>query len=218
MDYNLSLQRLKMKFNRILFSFLIGFAILMLAMFNIPNASAQVIMQQPTGSIPTVTGTPKGPVAAVSIDQEDPVNVRSGPGTLYDEVGVLLPGQEAPVLGRTSGGDWLLIEYPGGPNNQGWVYAPIVLPITAEIPIVEIPPTVTPLMTNTINPTLAAQFITTPVPTRLATYTPVDPLIVATYQDMARTSILGGIPMGLVILIIAGTGAILALLSLIRNR
>ena len=73
-------------------------------------------------------------------------------------------------------------------------------------------------MTETINPTLAAQFITTPIPTRLATYTPVEPLVVATYQDQARTHILGGIPMGLIILIMFGIGSILALISFIRNR
>ena len=202
----------------LLYSLLTGLMILMLVTLDFQGVEAQEIMQQPTGSIPTVTGTPKGVIATVFLDQEDPVNVRSGPGTLYDEVGVLMPGQDALVKGRTSGGDWLLIDYPGAPGNQGWIYAPLVDLSAGEVQIVEIPPTVTPLVTETINPTLAAQFIKTPIPTRLATYTPVDPLVVATYEDVTNTSILGGVPMGLAILIVSGLGGILAVISVIRSR
>jgi hypothetical protein len=200
------------------FSLFTVLLILLLVTLDFQGVEAQAIMQQPTGSIPTVTGTPKGVIATVFLDQEDSVNVRSGPGTLYDAVGVLLPGQSAPVKGRTAGGDWLLIDYPGAPEGQGWVYSPLVDLTPGEVPIVEIPPTVTPLVTETINPTLAAQFIKTPVPTRLATYTAVDPLIVATYEDLTSTSFLGGIPMGLVILIIAVLGGILAVISVMRGR
>ena len=200
------------------FSLFTVLLILLLVTLDFQGVEAQAIMQQPTGSIPTVTGTPKGVIATVFLDQEDSVNVRSGPGTLYDAVGVLLPGQSAPVKGRTAGGDWLLIDYPGAPDNHGWIYSNLVALSAGEVQIVEIPPTVTPLVTETINPTLAAQFIKTPVPTRLATYTPVDPLIVATYEDVTNTSIMGGVPMGLVILIVGGLGAILAVISVIRAR
>ena len=158
------------------FALLIGLIILFVVSLNFQGVQAQEIMQQPTGSIPTVTGTPRGVIATVYLDQEESINVRSGPGTLYDIVGVLLPGQDAAVKGRTSDGDWLLVDYPGAPDNQGWIYTNLVSLTPGEVSIVEIPPTVTPLVTETINPTLAAQFITTPIPTRLATYTPVEPL------------------------------------------
>jgi len=200
----------------ILFS-IIGIIVLALVSLNTHLVEAQVILQQPTGAVPTVTGTPKGVMVTVPLDQEY-VNVRSGPGTLYDLVGRLVAGQETAVLGRSEGGDWLLIQYYGGPENQGWVYSPPVSVSAGEVPIVEIPPTLTPLVTETINPTLAAQFLTTPIPTRLATYTPVESLVVPTYEDVARTSFMGGIPMGLIILILGGIGAILALLSIIRSR
>jgi uncharacterized protein YraI len=203
----------------ILISISTGLVLLLFMMLNFQGVKAQdIIMQQPTGSVPTVTGTPKGVIATVNLNQEESINVRSGPGTLYDEVGILLPGQSAAVKGRTSGGDWLLIDYAGAPNGQGWIYEALVTLSPGEVQIVEVPPTVTPVMTQTINPTLAAQFIKTPVPTRLATYTPVDPLIIATYEDKTRTSILGGIPMGLVILSLAVLGGILSLVSVIRGR
>lgn len=174
--------------------------------------------QQPTISIPTVTGTPEGVIASVSIFEEGSINVRSGPNAaFFEKVGELLPGQKAPVLGRTSGGDWLKIRYFGAPNDVGWVSSNLVNLTPGEVPIVESPPTPGPQFTETINPTLAAQFITTPIPTRLSTFTPATPLIVPTYQDLSRTSLLGSIPMGFVILILAGLGGLLALFSVIRR-
>jgi uncharacterized protein YraI len=202
---------------KVLLSFLIALVFLALITFNNNTVFAQVKLQQPTGSVPTVTGTPRGVTVTVPLDQEY-VNVRTGPGVMYELVGRLVAGQEAAVLGRSEHGDWLLIQYYGGPENQGWVYSPPVSVSAGEVPIVEIPPTQTPLVTETINPTLAAQFLTTPIPTRLATYTPGEALVVPTYVDVSRSSFLGGIPMGLVILIIAGIGVILALLSIIRSR
>jgi len=200
----------------ILYTFIATILFLILSA-NMHAVDAQVKLQQPTGSVPTVTGTPRGVMVTVPLDQEY-VNVRSGPGVMYDLVGRLVAGQEAAVLGRSEGGDWLLIQYYGGPENKGWVYSPPVSLSAGEVPIVEIPPTQTPLMTETINPTMAAQFLTTPIPTRLATYTPAESLAVPTYEDISQRSFVGGIPMGLVILIIASIGIILALLSIIRSR
>jgi uncharacterized protein YraI len=184
---------------------------------NFRIVKAQQLAQQPTLLIPTVTGTPKGVTATVSLNSNEAINVRSGPNALFSLVGQLLPGQEVPVLGRSSGGEWLLIEYFGAPDNKGWVYGPLVQKSPGEVPIVEPPPTQTPAMTQTINPTLAAQFITTPNPTRLTTFTPSNPLVIPTYGDISRTSVLGGIPMGLVILIIGGIGGLLAIFSVIRK-
>jgi len=88
--------------------------------FTLPK---RVIAQQPTGSIPTVTGTPKGITAKIKIGiTEDKVNVRSGPNVLYPEIVVILLGAEVPVVGKSIGGDWLVIEYPGVPGGIGWVW------------------------------------------------------------------------------------------------
>lgn len=196
---------------------IIAIIVLIIISLNSDWVAAQEIQQQPTVAIPTVTGTPEGVTITVPLDQEY-VNVRNGPGTLYDLVGRLVAGQKVAVLGRSEGGDWLLIRYFGGPDNQGWVYTAPVSLSAGEVPIVEPPPTLTPEMTQTINPTLAAQFITTPIPTRLATFTPVESLVVPTYEDVASSSFLGGVPMGLVIILLGGLGMILALVSVIRSR
>jgi hypothetical protein len=131
-------------------------------------------------TVVTVTGTPQGPMIIVP----DQVNVRLGPGTEYDKVGVLIAGQEAPALGRSPGGDWIQIEYPGVPDNIAWVYASFVVLESAQmLPIVEIPPTPTPRVTATIDPTLAAQFnLGEAPPTRLPTFTPAAPVIQPTFE------------------------------------
>jgi len=194
-------------------------ALFLLLVIRPENAAADIgSMQQPTGALPTVTGTPEGVTATVLLDQPDAVNVRSGPGVFFDKVGVLLPGQKVSVTGRSAGGDWIQIDYPGAPGSYGWVYSPVVSISPGELPIIEPPSTPTPQITQTINPTLAAQFITTPNPTRMPTFTPGDRLVVPTYTDTFASSFIGGIPAGLVIILLGGLGGLLALFSFIRSR
>ena len=190
----------------------------LLLMINTVLAGIGIIAQQPTIAIPTVTGTPEGVTATVYLDQPDPVNIRSGPGVFFDKIGVLLPGTTVNVAGRSSGNDWLYIHYPGVPGNYGWVYAYIVDLSPGELQIIEPPSTPTPEVTQTINPTFAAQFITTINPTRLPTYTPGERLVIPEYADTFNSSFIGSIPMGLIIFILAGLGGLLALFSFIRSR
>jgi len=181
------------------------------------SVKAENLLQQPTIALPTVTGTPAGVMVIVNLDQPDPINVRSGPNVLDDKIGVLLPGQKAPALGKSAGGDWILIQYPGVPGGQGWVYAPVVSLTPGDLQIIEPPPTPTGAVTQTIDPTLAAQFIQTPIPTRLATFTPAAPLVIPTYTDYSGSTS-GAIPMGLVILIIMGIGALIGLFTIFQGR
>lgn len=191
--------------------------VLLLVFFWSFPANAGVNPQQPTIAIPTVTGTPIGVTIIVKMDQ-DQINVRSGPGTVYEKVGVLLAGQEVPAKGRSVSGEWIMVVYPGAQGGVAWVYAPLVDPKGGALPVVEPPPTPTPAVTNTIDPTLAAQFIVTKVPTRLATFTPPPPLAIPTFTAVASSAAPGGIPMGLVIVGLAALGAFLGVFSLIQSR
>ena len=193
------------------------FAVLLLGFFN-NTVNADYSFQQPTIAIPTVTGTPRKATAFVRLDQVDPINVRSGPGVFYDQVGVLLPGQEVTALGRSTGGDWVLVEYPGIAEGSGWVYSPLVILSGEELPIIEPPSTPTPAVTTTIDATLAAQFITTPVSTRLPTYTAAPPQTVPTYADEVTSGISQHIPIGLIILVVGGLGALIAVISVFTDR
>jgi hypothetical protein len=184
-------------------------------LLNVP-ASQKVAAQQPTGSVPTVTGTPVGPTIKVTYPEQ--INVRSGPSSwLYTPIGVLLTGQVAPAIGRSPGGDWIQIRYEGVPGSTGWVYAPLVgLSPNANLPIVDPPPTPTPATTPTIDPTLAAQFIPQVTPTRLPTFTPSGPLVIPTFESSGPRT--GGIPLGLVISLLVLIGGFGALISFLRGR
>jgi hypothetical protein len=179
-----------------------------------------VLAQQPTGSIPTVTGTPSGPTVGVDPSLER-IHVYSGPSSLsYPAIGVLLTGVRVPALGRAQGNDdWILIRYPGVPGSQGWVYALYVsLSGTGgqELPRVEIPPTPTPASTPTINPTLAAAFIPQQNATRLPTFTPAPPLAIPTFLEEPTTA--GRVPVGLLIFGFAVVGVLGTLISFLRGR
>lgn len=132
---------------------------------------------------PRLQAVPTATFAGPTILVPDLVNVRLGPAVEYDQVGVLIAGQRALALGRSEGGKWIEIDYPGVPGNVAWVYAPFVVlePPSATLPIIEPPPTPTPRVTATVDPTFAAQFnLGEPPATRLPTFTPVEPLIQAT--------------------------------------
>jgi len=185
-----------------------------------PVQANDTLQQLITGTLmPTVTGTPSGVTATVRMDQENQINVRNGPSVFFDKVGVLLPGQVVPVVGRSAGGDWVLVVYPGITGSEGWVYAPYVTISPGDVPIVEPPATLTPGLTSTIDATLAAQFVMTSVPTRMATFTVPAPIDIPTFTDASSTgTTTGGIPMGLIIIVLGGLGLLLGIWSLIQGR
>jgi hypothetical protein len=171
---------------------------------------------QPPAQQPTVTGTPQGPTIVVP----DEVNVRVGPGTDYEQVGVLIAGSVAPAIGRSPGGDWVQIVYAGVPGNVAWVYAAFVAiqPDGAYLPIVEPPPTSTPRVTPTIDPTLAAQFVNLGVgPTRLPTFTPAPPHVAATLPPNQEPSG-GGFPPIVATLGLLVVGVFGGVISVLRGR
>lgn len=183
------------------------------------NKVSNVFAQQPTGSIPTVTGSPSGPMATIKIGiTENFVNVRSGPSsTQFDIIGIIYLGDAVPVIGKSIGGDWLLVKYPGVQGGEGWIWA-LYMDITpGEIPIVEMPPTPQPKVTFTIDPTMASQFITTPLATRLPTYTPPPPLVIPTFE-LKNTQNFAGIPIGFIIILLLGVGVLIALFSYFQSR
>jgi hypothetical protein len=187
----------------ILFICLLLFMIML--SFNTP-VQAGDLGQLPTVSMATVTSTPSGPVAFVLQGNDLQINVRSGPGSLFDRVGVLLAGQSVPAKGKSPAGEWIYIEYPGVTGGRGWVYAPLVeIRPPSQLPIVEPPPTPTPAITATIDPTLAARFVVTLEPTRLPTFTQPPPLAIPTFVVNSGPS-LSSLPMGFVILGLAALG------------
>lgn len=200
-------------------TFLLVFVLTILVWFSFFNsATDKAIAQQPTGEIPTVTSTPRGPYVVVDpiAATDTKVNVRAGPSALTERVGVLLIEQEANAIGRY--GDWIQIEYPGTPGGKAWIFANIVTLYGGPLPLVEPPPTSTPNMTQTVDPTLAAQFLITPDATRLPTFTEPAPLEIPNYEVEAGNAVLGGVPTGLFIVGLGALGVFLAVIALISGR
>ena len=195
---------------------LVSLFIIGLIMLPVFSAQAEALNQIPTVNIATVTSTSSGVTVLVRSDQTQ-VNVRSGPGRDFPKVGVLLTGQTASAKGRSVGGDWILIDYPGVPGGLAWVYSFYVDLSPGDLQVVEPPPTPTPLVTNTIDPTLAAQFVVTIAPTSLATFTAPAPLAIPTFQA-DNTGVSGKIPLGLAIIILGSIGILLGIFSFTRGR
>jgi hypothetical protein len=177
------------------------------------------LAQQPTGSIPTVTGTPSGPIITVDSSLQN-IKVYAGPSSFdYPAVGVLLGNESAPALARAHDKeDWIQIYYPGVPGSVAWVWAlQVKLSPGALLPDVEIPPTPTAMSTPTINPTLESAFIGEMTATRLPTFTPPPPLDLPAFTDAPSTQ-QSRIPTGLLILVLALFGFFGAVISYLRGR
>ncbi len=171
--------------------------------------------QQPTGNIPTVTGTASGPF--ITVISPDGANVRTGPSSYdYAEIDWLPEKGTAPAIGRSPAQEWIQIVDLSVPGGVGWVYAPLVSLSPGFLPIVEPPPTATPRTTPTINPTYAAAFQVQTTPTRLPTFTPPPPLATLNFELAAKTGSL--VPMGFVILGLALIGILGAVISFLRGR
>jgi hypothetical protein len=175
------------------------------ALLLLPNqAEAYQDASTPTGIFITVTYT-------------DPMNVRNGPGTFYDIIGQIFPGDVYPALGISPGREWIQISYAQGQGGLGWVYTAYVSVSGGELQIVEPPPTPAPLITNTIDPTLAAAFNIQPTSTRLATFTPPPPLVIPQYTA-ETTPIRSPLRPGLFIVILGLFGAIGLFVSFVLRR
>ncbi len=208
---------MRKKFKLVFLIFVFG-SIGFIAFINSNSVFARVQGQIPTVSIPTVTSNPVG--AMVTVTREyDQINVRGGPGGdgVYPIVGVLIAGQQVPALGRSAGGDWIQVAYPGAPGGVAWVYSPLV-ELSGTVRIVEPPPTPTPKTTPTVDPTLAAQFIIEIPSTLLPTFTQPPPLIIPSLPPDPAFSSTGRVPMGMVIIGMGIIGLFGMVISLLRGR
>src|SRR5690242_20235887 len=98
-----------------------------LALSFFKSGQPAVLGQQPTGSVPTVTGTPEGPIVTVYQNYKV-IHVYAGPSTFdYPAIGILLANETAPAIGRAKDRlDWIQIIYEGVPGSTGWIYGPTV--------------------------------------------------------------------------------------------
>jgi hypothetical protein len=209
---------LQKKSTRTWFTILISVGIVLLcvtlAFSSFPQESVHA--QQPTGSIPTVTSTPTGPMVTVYSDQLF-IDVLSGPSSYdYERIGVLASGEKAEALGFSVDGNWIEVVYFGVPGSKGWVYAPFVSISPGSLPRIPAPPTPVPLTTPTLDPTYVAAYGLQLEPTHLPTFTPPPPLKIPTFAPAGGTAT--KVPYGLVILVLALIGILGAVISFLRGN
>jgi uncharacterized protein YraI len=122
--------------------------------------------------------TVKRRAASDAVVEAELLNLRFGPGTVYDILGILKRGDTLKITGKCPAGDWLRVIAPNG--QEGWVetqFLKINLPL-AEVTPAPIPSTPTPISptdmptTPTIAPTSMPSPTNTPTDTAMPTATP----------------------------------------------
>ena len=185
-------------------------AIIVLLGTEIASPQIRVLAQEPT------QGTGDVFITVVYTEQ---INVRNGPSTvIYDIIGNMQPGETAKALGVSPGRDWVQIVYPAGPGGVAWVHTSLISLSAGNLQVIEPPPTVTPRVTVTIDPTLAAAFVFEPTVTRLPTFTPAPPLQVPEFTPEPVPSSSSNFPVGAIVFTLGSLGLVGYILSLLRGR
>jgi hypothetical protein len=96
---------------------------------------------------PTATLISSATPCAAAITTSSSVNVRFGPGMVYDPpVGSLPAGATANVDGKSADGTWWYIVFPAGPGGHAWVSGSVVAAscIPTTLAVITAPPTPLP--------------------------------------------------------------------------
>ena len=96
--------------------------------------AAEYILSETQPNVPVTTTEDESVNGSIS----QRVNVRSGPGTDFDALGMLDVGEGIVITGTNLDALWLQIEYAAGPESRGWVYALYVeTDVIEDLPIVD---------------------------------------------------------------------------------
>ncbi len=105
----------------------------------LPTATPTETMVTPGGNPGELFVTNRGTI---------PANLRDRPSVEGIKIGELPAGERARVLARTPIGDWLLLEFKGGPNGLAWVFTNVV---ALNVDIIKVP-VIAPAPTATSTP------------------------------------------------------------------
>ncbi len=96
--------------------------------------TAAYVQAGDTAGLPVVEIQDSDPGVTGKATQQ--LNVRSGPGTDYNVLGMIQPDTVMLLTGKNENATWLQIEYAGGPGGRGWVTAAYVQANdTASLPL-----------------------------------------------------------------------------------
>jgi len=94
-----------------------------------PGNPAPAATEAPPPSAPGATAAPPptdvaGPTSSpYSTFVTQTINVRAGPATMFDSLGMINANSPVTLTGRNEINTWIQIEYPGSPSGKGWIAA-----------------------------------------------------------------------------------------------
>ena len=118
---------------------------------------AEYVQVAAAAQIPVIGGgTDDGSGQSGLVTQK--INVRSGPGTTFETLGVLNPKDVVIITGRDANSEWMQIEYASAPDGKGWLTAqylqvedPSPIPVIGSAePGTETPPVATAIPISTV--------------------------------------------------------------------
>jgi len=98
---------------------------------------AEFVQVNASAQIPVIkSGTGNGSGLSGLVIQK--INVRNGPGTTYDILGILNPNDVVFMTGKSPSGAWIQIEYTNTPDGKGWAASEFLKIEDAEsLPVIE---------------------------------------------------------------------------------
>lgn len=117
-------------------------AIILYQSSNTPSFTSTPELTATPSLTPTVTLTSTPSVPQVSVTSA--TNCRTGPGTVFDLLYTLQPGQAAELIGKDTLDDYWVIKMPSGGTCWLWGQYAVVSGNVAALPEVPPPPTPTP--------------------------------------------------------------------------
>lgn len=101
--------------------------------------TAQYVETADRLEVPVIGGGGTGPGSGNSAVVIQQLNIRSGPATSFNSLGILNADDVVSLTGKNRDGTWLQIEFASGPEGKGWVSAAFLkaqgvdtLPIVAD--------------------------------------------------------------------------------------
>lgn len=101
--------------------------------------TAQYVETADRLEVPVIGGGGTGPGSGDSAVVIQQLNIRSGPATSFNSLGILNADDVVSLTGKNRDGTWLQIEFASGPEGKGWVSAAFLkaqgvdtLPIVAD--------------------------------------------------------------------------------------
>lgn len=83
--------------------------------------TAQYVETATKPEVPVIGGDESNPSSGNSAVVIQQLNIRSGPGTNFNSLGILNPNDVVNLTGKNRDGTWLQVEFAAGPDGKGWV-------------------------------------------------------------------------------------------------